>query len=158
MMSGLRVTVGIEESVVMSMARTLICGAMALSAAPLVVAQNRPGNPREGDPAAVRAGGTLFRERCAECHGADAKGVQGHDLTRLWSSGATDERVFQTIRSGVPNTIMPSSSAPDEELRSVVRYLRNLNDAAIAGAATPETSRGTSTSTGVLDINHGEAV
>jgi putative heme-binding domain-containing protein len=124
-------------------------------------AQDRaPGTPQDADQAAVRTGGALFRERCAECHGSDAKGITGHDLTRLWTSGATDERVFQTIRSGVPNTIMPSSSAPDEELRSVVRYLRNLNDAAIAGPAAPETSRGTSTSTstGVLDINHGEAV
>src|ERR1700748_1473436 len=79
---------------------------------------------------AVRAGQALFRERCAECHGADAKGVQGHDLTRLWSSGATDDRVFQTIRAGVPNTIMPSSSAPDVELSALVGYLRSLNDAA----------------------------
>ena len=135
----------------------------ALAAPGVTVAQDRaPGTSRDADQAAVRTGGALFRERCAECHGSDAKGVTGHDLTRLWTSGATDDRVFQTIRSGVPNTIMPSSSAPDEELRSVVRYLRSLNDAAIAGPATPETSRGTSTgtstSTGVLDTNHGEAV
>ena len=99
-------------------------------------AQDRaPGNPRDGDPAAVRAGQGLFRERCAECHGADAKGVPGHDLTRLWTSGATDDRVFQTIRAGVPNTIMPSSSAPDVELSALVSYLRSLNDAAPAEAA-----------------------
>src|ERR1700722_1901402 len=140
-------------------AMTLVFGTMGLTAAGVAGAQDRASGSAPGpDPAAVRTGGALFRERCAECHGSDAKGVTGHDLTRLWTSGATDERVFQIIRSGVPNTIMPSSSAPDEELRSVVRYLRNLNDAAIAGAATPETSRGTSTSTGVLDINHGEAV
>src|SRR5438552_3161561 len=110
----------------MSIARTLIGGAMALTAATLLAAQNRlPGNPREGDPVAVRAGGALFRERCAECHGADAKGVQGHDLTRLWSSGTADERVFQTIRAGVPNTLMPSSAAPDDELWTLVTYLRS---------------------------------
>jgi putative heme-binding domain-containing protein len=112
----------------------LALGTMVLVSAGVTIdqgvarAQDRaPGNPRDADPAAVRAGGALFRERCAECHGSDAKGVQGHDLTRLWTSGATDERVFQTIRAGVPNTLMPSSSAPDEELRSVVRYLRSLN-------------------------------
>ena len=137
----------------------LVVSASVIIAQGVPAAQDRaPTTPRDADQAAVRTGGALFRERCAECHGSDAKGVTGHDLTRLWTSGATDERVFQIIRSGVPNTIMPSSSAPDEELRSVVRYLRNLNDAAIAGPAAPETSRGTSTSTGVLDINHGEAV
>ena len=79
-----------------------------------------PAAQRDLDPAVVRTGAGLFRERCAECHGADAKGVAGHDLTRLWASGATDERVFQTIRAGVPNTLMPSSAAPDDELRALV--------------------------------------
>ena len=81
---------------------------------------------------AVAAGATLFRARCAECHGADGKGVGGHDLTRLWSSGSTDERVFSVIRNGVPNTIMPSSTAPDGELRAIVTYLRSLNGPAVA--------------------------
>ena len=78
------------------------------------------------DPAAGRGAG-LFRERCAECHGGDGKSVAGHDLTRLFTSSATDERVFQTIRTGVPNTLMPSSNAPDDELRALVAYLRSLN-------------------------------
>jgi putative heme-binding domain-containing protein len=92
-------------------------------------------NSPQADAATVRTGAGLFRERCAECHGSDAKGVPGHDLTRLWSSGVTDEKVFQTIRSGVPNTLMPSSAAPDEELRSIVSYLRGLNAVASAEAA-----------------------
>jgi putative heme-binding domain-containing protein len=131
-------------------------GRLALIFASVIIAQGvpsaqdrAPGTPQDANQAAVRTGGALFRERCAECHGSDAKGVQGHDLTRLWTSGATDERVFQTIRTGVPNSLMPSSSAPDEELRSVVRYLRSLNDAAPAG---------TSTSTSVAALEHGEAV
>src|SRR5712691_2202776 len=86
-------------------------------------------NPREGDPAAIQAGGALFRERCADCHGADAKGVSGPDLTRLWTTEASDERVFQTIRSGVPGSIMPSSAAPDQELWAIVAYLRNTSTA-----------------------------
>jgi putative heme-binding domain-containing protein len=134
----------------LTFARLALISASVIIARGVPSAQDgAPGTPREADQAAVRTGGALFRERCAECHGSDAKGVTGHDLTRLWTSGATDERVFQTIRSGVPNTIMPSSSAPDEELRSVVGYLRSLNDAAIAGPATPETSRG---------VDHGEAL
>ena len=110
-------------------------GAVVLTAAAVSVAQDRSGNPRAGDPVAARAGAGLFRERCAECHGADAKGVTGHDLTRLWASGATDQRVFQTIRSGVPNTIMPSSSAPDDEVWALVSYLRSLNGGASGDAS-----------------------
>jgi putative heme-binding domain-containing protein len=136
----------------------LLVSASVIVAQGVPFAQDRAGAPRETDPAAVRAGGALFRERCAECHGSDAKGVQGHDLTRLWTSGATDERVFRTIRTGVPNTLMPSSSAPDEELRAVVSYLRSLNDATPASTSSTSTSTGTGTGTSVADPNHGEAV
>jgi putative heme-binding domain-containing protein len=80
-------------------------------------------------------GGRLFRERCAECHGADGKGVINHDLTRLSAAGATDERLLQTIRNGVPNTIMPSSTAPDAELRTIVSYLRSLGTTAAVDTA-----------------------
>jgi putative heme-binding domain-containing protein len=108
---------------------TLAALAALTLAATTAVAQTRAPDP------AVAAGGALFRERCAECHGPDAKGVAGHDLTRLWAAGATDERVFQTIRQGVPNTIMPSSTAPDSELRTLVSYLRSLNGVGVADAA-----------------------
>jgi putative heme-binding domain-containing protein len=115
-------------------------GAMMLAAMVSMAAQSPvPGGQRELDPAVVRAGAGLFRERCAECHGADAKGVAGHDLTQLWASGATDDRVFQTIRAGVPNTLMPSSAAPDAELRALVTYLRSLNGGT---PAANETARG----------------
>jgi putative heme-binding domain-containing protein len=86
-------------------------------------------NPRDGDPAAVRNGGALFRERCADCHGADAKGDRGPDLTRIWTADGSDARVFQTIRSGIPGSIMPPSAAPDDELWAIVAYLRNISTA-----------------------------
>ena len=69
----------------------------------------------------------LFQTRCADCHGIDAKGVHGPDLTVIFGNGATDDRVFQTIRRGVPGTEMPASNAPDAELRAVVAYLRTLS-------------------------------
>src|SRR5438552_6668486 len=86
-------------------------------------------NPQASDAAAIQSGAVLFRERCADCHGADAKGVSGPDLTRLWTTAGSDERVFQTIRSGVPGSIMPPSTAPDAELRAIVAYLRNISTA-----------------------------
>ena len=104
--------------------------AMAMAAFVLGV-QTR--NPRDGDPAAIQAGGALFRERCADCHGADAKGGRGPDLTRLWTTEGSDQRVFQTLRSGVPGSIMPSSPAPDDELWAIVAYLRNVSTAQTRG-------------------------
>src|SRR5258708_39732311 len=77
----------------------------------------------------------LFQTRCADCHGIDAKGVHGPDLTVIFANGATDDRVFQTIRRGVPGTEMPASSAPDDELRAVVAYLRTLSPSTNEAAA-----------------------
>ncbi|MEQ1911849.1 MAG: PQQ-dependent dehydrogenase, methanol/ethanol family [Vicinamibacterales bacterium] len=74
----------------------------------------------------ARNGAAFFAERCATCHGADAKGQNGPNLTSLWTSGATDERVFQTIRRGVPGSVMPPSDAADEEIRSVIAFLKTL--------------------------------
>jgi len=68
----------------------------------------------------VTRGRGLFQTRCADCHGIDAKGVHGPDLTGLFGAGATDERVLQTIRRGVPGTEMPASNAPEPELRAIV--------------------------------------
>ena len=100
-------------------------------------------SPPDGDPAAIQAGASLFRERCADCHGADAKGVSGPDLTRLWATADADQRVFQTIRSGVPGTIMPASAAPDQQLRAIVAYLRNISTAG-PGASSGNAAHGES--------------
>jgi putative heme-binding domain-containing protein len=84
-------------------------------------------NPFEGNAAAVTAGGALYAGRCADCHGGDAKGSRGPDLTQRWAKGATDESTFATIRNGVAGSIMPPSVAPDHELWAIVAYLRSIS-------------------------------
>ncbi len=84
-------------------------------------------NPYEGDDAARRAGGSLYANRCSDCHGADARGKLGPDLTQRFAAGVTDEAVFLAMRRGVAGSIMPPSSAPDNELWAIVTYLRDLS-------------------------------
>jgi putative heme-binding domain-containing protein len=91
-----------------------------------VSAQESAKNPLEGDAVAILNGTALFQSACADCHGIDAKGVLGPDLTVLSTSGQSDQRLFQTIRRGVPGTPMPSSSATDEQIWSLLAYLRTL--------------------------------
>ena len=74
----------------------------------------------------ANAGAALYSERCAVCHGGDARGAIGPSLVTLWASGATDERVLRTIRQGVPGSAMPPSMAPDDELRAIVAFLKTL--------------------------------
>jgi putative heme-binding domain-containing protein len=84
-------------------------------------------NPFEGDSAAVTAGGALFAGRCADCHGGDAKGSRGPDLTQRLAAGATAESLFASIRRGVPGSIMPPSAAPDHEIWATLAYLRSIS-------------------------------
>ena len=88
-------------------------------------AENR--NPFESDEDAIRIGGSLFAGRCADCHGPDAKGKLGPDLTLRWVRGETDESAFRIVRNGVPGSSMPPSTAPDNELWAVVAYLRSVS-------------------------------
>ncbi|MDO8677951.1 MAG: PQQ-dependent dehydrogenase, methanol/ethanol family [Acidobacteriota bacterium] len=87
-----------------------------------------------GQVSAQTTGAALYGEACAACHGADGKGLNGPNLTTLWTSGATDDRVLQTIRQGVPGSIMPPSTASDGELRAIISHLKSL---AAAPAASP---------------------
>jgi cytochrome c oxidase cbb3-type subunit III len=125
--------------------RAAVCGVclVFLAAAGGAAGQGPPPpNPRGGDPEANQVGADLYRQRCAECHGADGRGVTNHDLTRLWAFGATDVQVFVVIRSGVPNTLMPSSSASDDDIWAIVAYLRSLNAPAGERAATGNPAAG----------------
>ena len=106
-------------------AATVALSLLAIAMPSYAVAQS--GNPYDGDPAAIRAGRALFGNRCAECHGADAKGMNGPDLTVLWAMDTRDERVFQVIRDGVRGSVMPSSAAPDPELWAIVSYLKSVS-------------------------------
>ena len=44
-------------------------------------------NPLQGNGDAIRDGATKFRSRCAGCHGPDARGYIGPDITGLSASG-----------------------------------------------------------------------
>jgi len=101
-------------------------------------AQPRPTkNPFEGNQLAISNGGAMFRTRCAGCHGPDARGYLGPDLTGVWASGRTDDRVFDIVRRGVPGTEMPPADTqrvPDRDIWHMLAYVRTLS---AVPAATP---------------------
>lgn len=86
-------------------------------------------NPLQGDPTALKQGQNIYRGRCAVCHGIDAKGYRGSDLTTGdWVHGGSDAQIFQTIRAGVAGTEMPGhGNMSEEEIWMVVTYLRTLS-------------------------------
>ena len=94
-------------------------------------------NPLDGNPDAILAGMGNYRQRCADCHGTDARGVRGPDITQVWSSGRSDEGLFRTIRTGVPNSEMPAFAAPRTSDREVWQMLAYLKTLAAPAAADP---------------------
>ncbi|MGQ0733059.1 MAG: c-type cytochrome [Acidobacteriota bacterium] len=86
-------------------------------------------NPLAADAKAVTQGRNIYRGRCAVCHGIDAKGYRGTDLTSGdWSHGGTDPQLFRTISEGVTGTEMPANpNMSDEEVWMVIAYLRTLS-------------------------------
>ena len=110
------------------MGRGFFVGAWALlCASGLSVARAQERNPFETDEVAIRAGAQLFAARCAICHGPDAKGQLGPDLTQRWARGETDESAFRIVRNGVPGSSMPPNSAPDNEIWAIVAHLRSIS-------------------------------
>src|SRR5262245_6336496 len=104
-----------------------------------LAAQNLPAkNPLEGNPEAIKYGMGLFRSRCADCHGMDARGVRGPDITQVWASGRTDDGLFTTIKNGIAGTEMPSQPRLFEhETWQILAYLKTL-----AASARPDPQRG----------------
>ena len=93
-------------------------------------------NPLEGDAGAIRSGMGLFRGRCGDCHGIDATGVRGPDITQVWANGRSDQGLFNTIRNGVPGTEMPANPrVNDAETWQILAFLKTL--AAPTAAAPP---------------------
>jgi putative heme-binding domain-containing protein len=86
-------------------------------------------NPHIGNKDAIRAGMTIYRTRCADCHGLDAHGYRGPDLVAAIAGGLPDERLFQTIRKGIPGTEMPpapDNSAADDDILLIIAYLKSV--------------------------------
>jgi cytochrome c oxidase cbb3-type subunit 3 len=87
-------------------------------------------NPLEGNAQAIGNGAAMFRNRCAGCHGPDARGFLGPDLTGFWSAGGTDDRMFDIVRRGVPGTEMTGADPQrvvDRDIWQTLAYVRTLS-------------------------------
>ncbi|MGH9384547.1 MAG: c-type cytochrome [Vicinamibacterales bacterium] len=113
------------------MSRTLFLSVVFLlgTSAPPALAQKATTNPLAGDANAINGGKNIYRGRCGVCHGIDAKGYRGSDLTTGdWVHGGSDVQIFKTIQSGVVGTEMPgNANMSEDEIWMVIAYLRTLS-------------------------------
>jgi len=85
-------------------------------------------NPFTGNAEAIKAGEKIFDEKCADCHGGDAMGGAGPDLTDdKWLHGGSDAEVFTTVSKGRKGG-MPAwgGQLKDDDIWKVIAYIRSL--------------------------------
>lgn len=88
-------------------------------------------NPFAGDAAAAIEGKRLFlKTGCYACHGHEAEGAVGPDLTDdEWIFKPTDSMIFNTISRGRSGTIMApfGDQLKPDEIWKIVEFLRDKN-------------------------------
>jgi mono/diheme cytochrome c family protein len=88
-------------------------------------------NPLENDPDAVAAGGNLFNQHCAECHGEMAEGGRkGPSLRADPVQQASPGAIFWILTNGVVRRGMPVwSKLPEPQRWQLVSYIKSLSPA-----------------------------
>jgi mono/diheme cytochrome c family protein len=89
-------------------------------------------NPYLGKSGAAEAGGNLFHNNCAKCHGENAQGKGSRpSLKSTRIQTATDGELAWLIKNGEAYKGMPGWGAlPEPERWQIVTYLRSINAAA----------------------------
>lgn len=83
----------------------------------------------EGDPKQyIAMGKKLFADHCVVCHGADAKGKIGPDLTRKdFTYGRSEDELAESIANGRPDGMPPfGSQLSHEQIEALVKYILSL--------------------------------
>src|SRR5208282_1551864 len=84
---------------------------------------------RAQPPTRIETGHNLFQKNCSGCHGSEAKGGRGPDLTTgHWKWGSSDADIMRNIFDGIPGTQMPAFPLPEDDGRAIVAWLRSLHN------------------------------
>ena len=121
-----------------------------LLAAPLIAA-GQAVNPFAGSAEDIDVGRGTFRIYCSACHGIQAKGGRGPDLTLgVYEAGEKDADLFEVISEGVGGTEMPGYGARMNEnsIWRLVAYIRS--------AAQPDPTKPTGDAGAGKAIYHGK--
>lgn len=116
---------------------TPICALALLALSPMATAQFEihslsaqagiTDNPYTTDEDAD-IGAKVFRKHCATCHGRNAEGFRGPNLTTgRFRHGSSDSRIFRNILEGIAGTGMGGVYLPDTQIWQVITYVRSLS-------------------------------
>lgn len=91
--------------------------------------------PNPLDPALVEAGGSLFKQNCAFCHGRDAGGGEtGPDLTRskLVAADAGGDKIGDVVLHGRAEKGMPAFPFSSEQIAGLAAFIHSQREKAAA--------------------------
>lgn len=91
-------------------------------------ADRKRANPFAGQREAVAAGGRMFDDHCAKCHGEDALGRgKKPSLRSERVQHATDGEIFWLLKNGNPGKGMPVWASLPEPMRwQIITYVKSL--------------------------------
>ncbi|SHN14148.1 cbb3-type cytochrome c oxidase N-terminal domain-containing protein [Mucilaginibacter sp. OK098] len=82
------------------------------------------------DPAVITAGQSIFQQNCVACHGPNAAGNVGPNLTDdYWLHGSKINDLFKTVKYGVLTKGMPTweKVLSPKQISDVVNYIKSIH-------------------------------
>lgn len=114
------------------------------ASAPAVVAtvNNDDLNQKLNDQEFLKAGGAIFKDKCAMCHGQNLEGTIGPNLTdSSWIHGKGQlSDIIQVMRTGVADKGMPpwNGVISDEDMQKIAVYIKSHRNTKPANAKKSE--------------------
>lgn len=93
------------------------------------------------DAAVISAGQAIYNTNCVACHGDKGQGVVGPNLTdEYWLHGGSINKVFKTIKYGIPEKGMISweKTLSPKQIADVSNFINSLKGSNPANAKAPQ--------------------
>ena len=124
---------GLEEiTMLRNLARAVREAAVSLAVCsivlPSIAAAQSPARSPGASAVPETEAAALYRNHCASCHGDQGQGGRGPGFqTGRFRHGDSDEQLMQSIRRGIPGTIMPMFYYDERQLRMMVAHIRDFS-------------------------------
>ncbi len=98
-------------------------------------------NVELADVAGITKGKTLFTKKCRTCHGKNAEGLSGPNLTdEYWLHGGDIKSIFKTVKYGIPakGMIAWQDQLSPQEMQEVASFIMSLQGSNPPNAKDPQ--------------------
>jgi cytochrome c oxidase cbb3-type subunit 3 len=124
---------------------------LALAAAAVMPAQvAKPKNPLGNSLEVVAEGRAIYNKSCTGCHGPD--GGEGDRAPSLDANRRyfrlSEAAIFDTVKNGIPGTVMPASGLPEKDVWKIVAFIRNIRSTASDNIVSGDVQQGMAVFTG----------